>query len=100
MSKGVKEPHEITRLWEKKKMEDEKKEEIEKKMPKTTRTMKTICGRIFFYSHEINKWYPVFSLQIEVGRVETCIAVRGIRYVSDKMSEHLDKHVNMFILKY
>ena len=95
----LKEPREITRLWEKKQKEkweeEQKREEIEQKnMPKSTITMKTIYGRIFFYSHERNKWYPnyqwdQYSREVPFG---SYTSLRRIRYISDKMSEHLDKH--------
>jgi len=96
----LKEPREITRLWEKKQKEkldeEQKREEIEQKnMPKGTRTTtKTIYGRMFFYSHERNKWYPNYQWDQyfrESGFISYTY-LRRIRYISDKMSEHLDKH--------
>jgi hypothetical protein len=96
----IKEPREITRLWEKKQKEkldeEQKREEIEQKnMPKGTRTTtKTIYGRMFFYSHERNKWYPNYQWDQyfrESGFISYTY-LRRIRYISDKMSEHLDKH--------
>ena len=97
----LKEPREITRLWEKKQKEkldeEQKREEIEQKnMPKGTRTTtKTIYGRMFFYSPERNKWYPNYQWDhyLREGGLHTPYKqLRRIRYISDKMSEHLDKH--------
>ena len=95
----LKEPREITRLWEKKQKEkldeEQKREEIEQKnMPKGTRTTtKTIYGRMFFYSHERNKWYPNYQWdQYFRKNGLSYTSLRRIRYISDKMSEHLDKH--------
>jgi hypothetical protein len=96
----LKEPREITRLWEKKQKEkldeEQKREEIEQKnMPKGTRTTtKTIYGRMFFYSHERNKWYPNYQWDqyFRESRFISYTYLRRIRYISDKMSEHLDKH--------
>ena len=95
----LKEPREITRLWEKKQKEkldeEQKREEIEQKnMLKATITTKKIYGRMFFYSHERNKWYPNYQWDHYregiIGLSSTHL--RRIRYISDKMSEHLDKH--------
>jgi len=96
----INEPREITRLWEKKQKEkldeEQKREEIEQKnMPKGTRTTtKTIYGRMFFYSHERNKWYPNYQWDhyLREGSGLSSTHRRRIRYISDKMSEHLDKH--------
>ena len=94
----LKEPREITRLWEKKQKEkldeEQKREEIEQKnMLKATGTTKTIYGRIFFYSHERNKWYPNYQWdQYFRKNGLSYTSLRKMRYISDKMSEHLDKH--------
>ena len=88
----LKQPSEINRLWEKK--QKEKWEEIEQKnMLKATGTTKTIYGRIFFYSHERNKWYPDYQWdQYFRKNGLSYTSLRKMRYISDKMSEHLDKH--------
>ena len=95
----LKQPSEINRLWEKKQKEkwdeEQKRGEIEQKnMLKATGTTKGISGRMFFYSPERNKWYPNYQWDQyfrESGFISYTY-LRRIRYISDKMSEHLDKH--------
>ena len=96
----LKQPSEINRLWEKKQKEkwdeEQKRGEIEQKnMLKATGTTKGISGRMFFYSPERNKWYPNYQWDhyLREGGLHTPYKqLRRIRYISDKMSEHLDKH--------
>ena len=96
----LKQPSEINRLWEKKQKEkweeEQKREEIEQKnMPKVRGPTKTIYGRRFFYSYERNKWYPYYQWDHylrEGGLHTTYKQLRRTIYISDKMSEHLDKH--------
>jgi hypothetical protein len=95
----LKQPSEINRLWEKKQKEkwdeEQKRGEIEQKnMPKLRGTTKGIYGRMFFYSPERNKWYPNYQWDhyLREGSGLSSTHRRRIRYISDKMSEHLDKH--------
>jgi hypothetical protein len=94
----LKQPSEINRLWEKKQKEkwdeEQKRGEIEQKnMLKATGTTKGISGRMFFYSPERNKWYPNYQWDHYFRKSGLSYKyLRTIRYISDKMSEHLDKH--------